>query len=101
MLRRILWGLAAAAVGVFFVAPPALAEARIALVVGNAAYQKGPLATALADGGLVAEALNSAGFEIVEGADVGQGDLRKLFRDFLAKVEAAGPDAVAFVYFTG
>ena len=80
--------------------PPA-AQQRIALVIGNAAYPKGPIAHSLADGGLVAEALTSIGFEIVEGADVNQDDFRRLFGEFLDKVNAAGPDAIAFIYYTG
>jgi len=82
-------------------AQPAAAEQRIALVIGNAAYPKGPLQHSLADGGLVAEALTSVGFEILEGADVNQADLHRLFRDFLAKVSAADPDTIAFVYYSG
>jgi hypothetical protein len=100
MLRRIVAGFAVVATLILF-ALPASAQQRIALVIGNAAYAKGPIGTSLADGGLVAEALTSIGFEIVEGADVNQADLRRLFRDFLSKVEAAGPGAVAFVYYSG
>jgi uncharacterized caspase-like protein len=76
-------------------------EPRIALVVGNAAYAPGALPTALNDAGLVAEALRSIGFEIVEGADLSQPDMLRVFREFIAKVDAAGPDALAFVYFSG
>ena len=76
-------------------------EPRIALVIGNTAYAQGPLKTPLADAGLVATALNSVGFEIVEGADLGQADLRARFREFLDKVQAAGPDTIALVYFNG
>ena len=101
MFRRLCFSLAAIAALMFVAIQPASAQQRIALVIGNAAYPKGPLATSLADGGLVAEALTSIGFEIVEGADVNQTDLRKVFRDFLAKVEAAGPDTIAFVYYSG
>lgn len=101
MVRGIVGGLALAVAAMLGVAGQAHAEQRIALVIGNANYAKGPLKTPLVDGGLIAETLNSAGFEIVEGADVNQGDLRRIFRDFLAKVEAAGPDTIAFVYFSG
>jgi hypothetical protein len=100
MLRRILSGLAVAATLLLF-ALPASAQQRIALVIGNAAYPKGAIATSLADGGLVAEALTSIGFEIVEGADVNASDMRRLFGEFLAKVNAAGPDTIAFVYYNG
>jgi uncharacterized caspase-like protein len=100
MLRRILSGFAVVAALLVF-ALPALAQQRIALVIGNAAYPKGAIGASLADGGLVAEALTSIGFEIVEGADVNQADLRRLVRDFLEKVQAAGPDAIAVVYYSG
>src|SRR5215213_4778434 len=81
--------------------PQQQTEPRIAFVVGNAGYQRGPLPQALNDAGLVAEALRSIGFEIVEGADLRQPDILRSFRDFLDKVQAAGPDAIAFVYFSG
>lgn len=76
-------------------------EPRIAFVVGNAAYGPGAIPNALNDAGLVAEALRSIGFEIVEGADLSQPDLLRTYRDFLGKVETAGPDTLAFVYFSG
>ena len=79
----------------------AAAEPRIALVLGNAAYARGPIRNSLADAALVAEALNSIGFQIVEGADLDQAELRRVFREFLARLEEAGPDAIAFVYFSG
>src|SRR6266850_8370764 len=101
MLRKLLSGFTALAALLFILVTPAAAQQRIALVIGNAAYPKGPLQTSLADGGLVAEALTSIGFEIVEGADVNSSDLRKVFRDFLDKVNAAGPDTIAFVYYNG
>ena len=76
-------------------------EPRIAFVVGNANYGPGALPNALNDAGLVAEALRSIGFEIVEGADLSQADLIRTYREFLAKVTAGGPDTLAFVYFAG
>src|SRR5205085_12590868 len=74
MLRRLLPGFVALAALLFVFVQPAAAQQRIAMVIGNAAYPKGPLQTSLADGGLVAEALTSIGFEIVEGADVNAND---------------------------
>src|ERR1044072_3030400 len=106
MLRKLATAFAALA-ALFVIALPAVAQqqqpqqARIALVIGNAAYPKGPLQTSLADGGLVAGALPRLGFEIVEGADVNQSDFRRVFRDFLEKVQAAGPDAIVFIYYSG
>ena len=101
MLRKLLIAFAALAALVLTSLQPAAAQQRIALVIGNAAYPKGPLQISLADGGLVAEALTSIGFEIVEGADVNSGDMRRLFGEFLAKVNAAGPDAIVFIYYNG
>src|SRR3954462_14471679 len=101
MLRRLLVSFAALAAMCFLFAASASAQQRIAFVIGNAAYAKGPIAHSLADGGLVAEALTSVGFDIVEGADVNSGDFRRLFGEFLAKVNAAGPDAIVFIYYTG
>ena len=104
MLRRtILVALSALALGCWGGAASVAqqTEPRIALVVGNGGYARGELSTALNDAGLVAEALRSIGFEIVEGANLNQPDLVRTFRDFLAKVDASGPDALAFVYFSG
>src|SRR3954469_7201902 len=101
MFRRLLVSLAAVAASCFLFAASASAQQRIALIIGNGAYPKGPIAHSLADGGLVAEALTSVGFEIVEGADVNSGDFRRLFGEFLAKVNAAGPDTIAFIYYSG
>ena len=100
-MRRFLVGVAALAASLFLLIQPAAAQQRVALVIGNAAYPTGPIAHSLADGGLVAEALTSIGFEIVEGADVNQTDLRRVFREFLEKVEQAGPDTIAFIYYSG
>src|SRR2546423_968276 len=101
MFRRILVSFAAFAAMCFLFVASASAQQRIAFVIGNSAYPKGPIAHSLADGGLVAEALTSVGFDIVEGADVNSGDFRRLFGEFLARVNAAGPDAIAFIYYTG
>jgi uncharacterized caspase-like protein len=76
-------------------------EKRIALVIGNAAYQAGELATPANDAGLVAQTLQAAGFDVVGSRDLDQDTLRRAFRDFLDKAQASGPDTVAFVYLSG
>ncbi|BCG96221.1 caspase family protein [Mesorhizobium sp. 131-2-1] len=76
-------------------------EKRLAFVIGNASYQSGELATPANDAGLIAQTLQAAGFDVVGARDVDQESLRGSFRDFLAKVSAAGPDAVVFVYLAG
>src|SRR6516164_5094678 len=87
---------------VFVFAPSAArAEKRIALVVGNAGYQVGALATPANDAGLIAQTLQAAGFDVVGARDLDQDSLRRALRDFLEKATAAGPDTVAFVYVSG
>ncbi|MEZ2331863.1 caspase domain-containing protein [Mesorhizobium sp. RCC_202] len=76
-------------------------EKRLAFVIGNAAYPSGELATPANDAGLIAQTLQAAGFDVVGARDVDQESLRGAYRDFLAKVSAAGPDAVVFVYLAG
>jgi uncharacterized caspase-like protein len=87
---------------VFVFAPSAArAEKRVALVVGNAGYQVGALATPANDAGLIAQTLQAAGFDVVGARDLDQDSLRRALRDFLEKATAAGPDTVAFVYVSG
>src|SRR6266516_4280336 len=88
----------------FALAGPAVAqqqEKRIALVVGNGAYAKSPLATAANDAGLIAQTLQAAGFDVVGARDLDGDTLRRSFRDFIQKAEASGPGTVAMVYLAG
>lgn len=79
-------------------------SSRIALVVGQGAYSNGELPTAVNDAGLVAQTLTSAGFEVVQGRDLGANDLRQLVREFLDRVNEATTDradAAVVVYLSG
>src|SRR4030088_1789733 len=76
-------------------------EKRIALVVGNGAYAKSPLATAANDAGLIAQTLQAAGFDVVGARDLDGDTLRRSFRDFIQKAQASGLDTVAMVYLAG
>jgi uncharacterized caspase-like protein len=76
-------------------------EKRIALVVGNGAYAKSPLATAANDAGLIAQTLQAAGFDVIGARDLDGDTLRKSFRDFVQKAQGAGPGTVAMVYLAG
>ena len=95
--------LAALALIFLTLATPSRAETekRIAFVVGNAAYQADPLATAANDAGLIAQTLQAAGFDVSGARDLDGESLRAAFRDFLDKAQASGPDTVAFVYLAG
>jgi uncharacterized caspase-like protein len=76
-------------------------EKRIALVIGNAAYQSGGLATTANDAGLIAQTLQAAGFDVVGARDLDQDSLRRALHDFLDKAKSSGPGTVAFVYLSG
>jgi uncharacterized caspase-like protein len=84
--------------------PPAVAQAagqKLALVVGEGAYRSGALSDPANDAGLVASTLQQMGFDVTGARDLDQDSLRRAFRDFTQKAEAAGPGAVAFVYLAG
>ncbi|MBV9066657.1 MAG: caspase family protein, partial [Methylobacteriaceae bacterium] len=76
-------------------------QPRLGLVLGNAEYRAGPLATAANDAGLIAETLRNAGFDVTGAANLDQDQTRRAFREFLDKAAAAGPQAVIFVYLSG
>jgi uncharacterized caspase-like protein len=76
-------------------------EKRIALVVGNGAYAKTPLATTANDAGLIAQTLQAAGFDVIGARDLDADSLRKTFRDFMQKIQASPSDTVAMVYLSG
>src|SRR5580698_6255769 len=77
------------------------AETRFALVVGNDQYKVGKLATPANDAGLVADALQAAGFTVTGASNLDQATLRETLREFLEQVSDAGPDTVALVYLSG
>jgi len=73
-----------------------------ALVIGNAAYKSvAALKTPIPDASIVAETLLAAGYEVTELHDMGKGNIGPSVRDFLDKVSAGGPDAVAIFYYSG
>jgi hypothetical protein len=62
----------------------AIAEKRVALIIGNSAYQKvAKLTTAVNDAGGIAKLFKAAGFDLVDvRQDLGGGDLRRAIREF-------------------
>jgi uncharacterized caspase-like protein len=79
---------------------PALAEKRVALVMGNSAYQSvNKLANPANDSGAIAETFKSAGFDVVDlKRDLKVAEMRRALRDFSDKVRDAD---VAVVYYAG
>lgn len=100
-LKRVIVFTAFAVTAVFGQASLAFAQDRLALVVGQGAYEGRPLPTTVNDAGLIAQTLTSAGFEVIQGRDLGANDLRSLVRDFLDKVEDLEPGSTVMVYLAG
>ena len=80
----------------------ALAENRIALVIGNSAYHT---VTALPnpanDARAMTDLLKSAGFEVVVAPDLTQSEMRRTIGDFAGKAAALGRDTVTLVFYAG
>jgi uncharacterized caspase-like protein len=53
------------------------------------------------DASIVAETLLAAGYEVTQLHDTGKANIGPSMRDFLDKVSAGGPDAVAIFYYSG
>lgn len=79
----------------------AWAETRLGLVIGNSAYPDATVKTAVNDAALVAETLRQLGFDVSEGRDLDQTTLRRLVRDFAAKIESTDDSMVVTVYLAG
>jgi hypothetical protein len=81
-------------------AQPALADKRVALVIGNSAYQSvNRLTNPANDSAAIAETLKSAGFNVVDlKKDLKAAEMRRALRDFSDKVRDAD---MAVVYYAG
>lgn len=90
------------AAGLMLVSLPALAENRVALVIGQSNYRAVvALPNPANDAKAVAKLLGDAGFEVQSAADLSQNELREKIGDFAAKVAAKGPDTIALVFYAG
>jgi formylglycine-generating enzyme required for sulfatase activity/uncharacterized caspase-like protein len=95
-----------AAVVVFLIALLPLharAEAKFALLIGNEAYRNeiGRLANPHNDVALLEQALKGLGFEVVTVRDAGLGALYQTVSAYARRLQAAGPNAVGFFYYSG
>jgi uncharacterized caspase-like protein len=95
LLRLIL-----AAVLLLAVCRPALAEKRVALVIGNSAYQNvAGLPNPVNDGAVMAATLKDAGFDVVDSRhDLTAIEMRRALRDFADRARDAD---IAVVYYAG
>ena len=89
-----------AALSIWIFSEPAFAEKRIALVIGNSAYQKvPPLANPIRDAVAMSEMFKNSGFDVIQSRhDLGISDMRRALRDF--SDEARDAD-IAIVYYAG
>ena len=77
---------------------------RIALVVGNGGYDPSNisrLANPVNDARLVAETLESVGFEVTLETDAGQDGMRRAIKAFGKRLRGAGRDTVGLFYYAG
>ena len=80
----------------------AMAEARLALVIGQSAYRAVPeLPNAANDARGMTELLGNAGFTVTTAPTLAQSDMRQAISDFAGTVSASGPDTVALVFYAG
>src|ERR1700680_4016363 len=79
---------------------PALAEKRVALVLGNSAYQNvAPLPNPVNDSAVIAATLKDAGFDVVDSRhDLPALEMRRALRDF---ADSARDADIAVIYYAG
>src|ERR1700688_3324522 len=101
MFRRVLHAMVLTA-GVLWGTQAAVAENRIALVIGQSNYRAVvALPNPANDAKAVSQLLGEAGFEVLGAADLSQSEMREKISDFAAQVAAKGPDTVALVFYAG
>ncbi|GGE41533.1 caspase family protein [Actibacterium pelagium] len=80
----------------------AFAEERIALIVGNGAYQAiSPLDNPVSDAALMASTLEAVGFKVTHLADASQAAMKRAVADFGRDLRNAGPETTALFYYAG
>src|SRR5215813_9660301 len=102
MSYRLLIQAAALATMCWMSVSTALAENRMALVIGNSDYRT---VTALPnpanDARAMARFLISAGFQVMQAPNLTQSDMRKTIGNFASMAGEKGPDTVALVFYAG
>jgi uncharacterized caspase-like protein len=83
-------------------ASPALAENRLALVIGQSAYKSVPvLPNPANDAKAMTQLLTDSGFQVVSASDLSQSELRAKVSEFAGEVATKGADTVALVFYAG
>jgi uncharacterized caspase-like protein len=102
-MRWIVWLIALMAVLAAGMGNAQAPAKRIALVIGNAAYEAPGwrLQNPVRDASLIAERLRSLGFRVDTAMDASKVRMEEAMAAFVAKLRAAGPDAVSVFYYAG
>jgi len=90
--------------GAFVISSAAVAdEGRVALVIGNSAYERTgwSLANPVNDAQLMKTSLEAAGFDVTLLLDADEDQMEDAFRDLGAALTAAGEDATGLFYYAG
>jgi len=101
-MRQAIW-VCALWVGIFLqLALPAQAETRIALIVGNGAYETlGPLAAPVSDANLMARTLEGLGFQVTLVRDADKSAITQAVAEFGSALREAGGEATGLFYYAG
>jgi formylglycine-generating enzyme required for sulfatase activity len=99
-MMRVVSAIVLAVCSMWLICQPAFAEKRIALVIGNSAYERAPrLANPANDANTMSEMFKRAGFDTVElKLDLKASEMRRALRDFSDDARYAD---IAIIYFAG
>jgi uncharacterized caspase-like protein len=102
-MRRLLFAWFTLSGLVFASCTMAQEPARFALLIGNQSYKAdvGPLTNPQNDVALLERALTSIGFKVTTVKDVGFASLYQAVNAHVRRLQAAGPGAVGFLYYSG
>jgi len=102
LTTRLASALSVVAAWFLVLAAPATAEPRIALVIGNGAYQSvTQLDNPVSDGELMASTLQAVGFEVTLLVNGTQDEIKRAVAGFGRALRAAGPEATGLFYYAG
>lgn len=76
----------------------AASDKRVALVIGNSQYQKGPLRNPVNDAADMAAKLRALGFDVVERTDIKTSQIGRTLREFRSRLT---PGSVALFFYAG
>jgi uncharacterized caspase-like protein len=99
-MERAVWRAVLLAVAMLLACKPAFAEKRVALIIGDSAYQNAPqLKNPVNDAALMAATFKSAGFDVVDSRqNLSALETRRVLREFADAAENAD---IAVVYYAG